>query len=200
MTSIKLGLFALIFAALLGSAAFGQTGTPPSTPGKVGLINIGAFGDTTKGITKYKNGLDAVDKSLEQVNAELRSLATKYNTGLTEYQAMQKAVPPPPAAQLQAKADELQLLQTNIKRKQEDGKALYDKNYSDIMSPITNDIIRALNEYARQKGYAVILDGAKLEQANILWGFDDKYDVTKDFIAFYNTRPPANSTVPAKPN
>ena len=54
--------------------------------------------------------------------------------------------------------------------------------------PINQDIVKALNEYAKQKGYALILDGAKLEQAGILLGFDDKFDVTKDFIVFYNGR------------
>ena len=198
MTSIKLVFLTLLVAALLGSAAFAQTGAPASTPGKIGLINIGAFGDPTKGITKYKNGLDTVDKNVEPLNIELRSLTTKYNTALTEYQTMQKANPNDP--RLAAKADELQTLQTTIKRKQEDGKAAYDKIYSDVMSPIMNDILKALNEYAKQKGYAVILDGAKLEQTNILVGFDDKYDVTKDFIAYYNARPLVNSAVPAKTN
>jgi hypothetical protein len=62
------------------------------------------------------------------------------------------------------------------------------------MSPVMNDIFKALNEYAKQKGYAVILDGAKLEQADILLGFDDRYDVTKDFIVFYNARPAGTAT------
>jgi len=59
---------------------------------------------------------------------------------------------------------------------------------SQLVDPINQDIVKALNEYARSKGYAVILDGAKLEQSGVLLGFDDKYDVTKDFIVFYNGR------------
>lgn len=57
------------------------------------------------------------------------------------------------------------------------------------------DISKALQEYAKQKGYAVIFDAAKLEDAGLIVGIgDEKVDVTKDFIAFYNTRPTANPT------
>ena len=38
------------------------------------------------------------------------------------------------------------------------------------------------------------MDGGKLEEAGILMGFDDKYDVTKEFIAFYNARPAGTAT------
>jgi Skp family chaperone for outer membrane proteins len=90
-------------------------------------------------------------------------------------------------------------LETTIKRKQEDAKAKYERRYTEIVGPVFNDIIKALNDFAKQKGYAVILDGAKLEEAQILLGFDDKYDVTKDFITFYNARP-AGTASAVKPN
>jgi len=186
----KLGSVLVSLAAIVVFAAhsFGQgAGTPPAQ-GKIGLISIAAFGDEKAGITKYKNAVAAVNKALEQTNNELKTLGTRYQTASTEYQNMQKN-PAIKADAVRAKQEELQNLQTTIKRKQEDGKAFYDKTYSDIMSPVMNDIFKALNEYAKQKGYAVILDGAKLEQADILVGFDDRYDVTKDFIAFYNARP-----------
>ncbi|MEP7075978.1 MAG: OmpH family outer membrane protein [Acidobacteriota bacterium] len=189
MRSLKFFLCGAALSALFSLSALAQTGTvPPSTPGKIGLINVSAFGDEKTGINKYKIGLAQVDKLLEPINNQLKSLAARYQTALNEYQTMQKAVPAPPPSVLGAKADEVQSLQTQITRAQEDGKAQYNKAYSDIMSPIVNDVIKALNEFAKAKGYAVILDGAKLEQANILWGFDDRYDVTKEFIASYNAR------------
>ena len=200
MRSLKLFFCGVFFAGFLAVSAFAQTGgVPPGAPGKIGLINVTAFGDEKAGITKYKNGLAAVDNSLAGVNNELKSLSSRYQTATAEYQSMQKATPPPSGAVRQSKADEIQALETAIKRKQEDGKAQYNKLYSDIMSPIVNDILKALNDYAKQKGYAVILDGAKLEEANILWGFDDRYDVTKDFVIFYNARS-AGTAAAAKPN
>ena len=186
----KLGLILISLAALTLFAAdsFGQATSAPPAQGKIGLINFSTFGDEKAGIPKYRNALAQVDAAVAPITAELKTLSTRYQAAVAEYQTMQKN----PAAkqdQLAAKAAEVQTLQTTIKRKQEDGKALYDKRYSDTMSPVMNDIFKALNEYAKQKGYAMILDGAKLEQADILVGFDDRYDVTKDFIVFYNARP-----------
>ena len=188
MRKFSLIVISLAAVFLLAADPFAQGASTPPAQGKIGLINFAAFGDEKAGIAKYKNGVTVVDKALEPVNNELAALATRYQTATTDLQNMQKNPATKPDV-IRAKQDEIQNLQTTIKRKQEDGKAFYNKIYSDTMSPIMNDIFKALNEYAKQKGYAVILDGTKLEQADILVGFDDKYDVTKDFIAFYNTRP-----------
>jgi len=189
----KLSLIVISLAAviLLAADSFAQ-GAPPAS-GKIGLISISAFGDEKAGITKYKNAVAVVDKTLEPINNELKALATRYQTATTDLQNMQKNPATKPDV-LSAKVDEVRNLETTIKRKQEDGKAFYNKIYSETMSPVMNDIFKALNEYAKQKGYAVILDGAKLEQADILLGFDDRYDVTKDFIVFYNARPAGTAT------
>ena len=58
--------------------------------------------------------------------------------------------------------------------------------------------MKAMQDFTKQKGYSLILDGAKLEEAGILIGFDDKYDITKEFITFYNSRPATTATT-AKP-
>ena len=189
----KLSLIVISLAAviLLAADSFAQ-GAPPAS-GKIGLISISAFGDEKAGITKYKNAAALVDKTLEPINNELKALATRYQTATTDLQNMQKNPATKPDV-LSAKVDEVRNLETTIKRKQEDGKAFYNKIDSETMSPVMNDIFKALNEYAKQKGYAVILDGAKLEQADILLGFDDRYDVTKDFIVFYNARPAGTAT------
>ena len=56
-----------------------------------------------------------------------------------------------------------------------------------------------MQEFAKQKGFDVIFDGAKLEEAGILLGFSDKVNITTEFIQFYNTRPAGTAaTTPAK--
>jgi len=196
MKKFSLIVISLAAVLLLAADSFAQGASAPPASGKIGLISISAFGDEKAGITKFRAGLAVVEKAVEPLNNELASLGTRYQTATTDFQNMQKNPATKPDV-IRAKQDEIQNLQTTIKRKQEDGKAFYNKIYSDTMSPIMNDIFKGLNEYAKQKGYAVILDGAKLEQADILLGFDDRYDITKDFIVFYNARPagsPANVT------
>jgi hypothetical protein len=67
------------------------------------------------------------------------------------------------------------------------------------MGPILQEIHKALNDYAKAKGYALILDSAKLGNAGVILAFDEaKVDYTKDFIAYFNARPAATAT-PAAP-
>lgn len=191
-----------IFTAVFSISAFGQAPAATAT-GKIGLVNVNAFADDKAGITKFRNALGSLDTEFKVVNDELKGMQTRLQALATEIQGLQK-----PAAAgvpekrdptvLAAKIEEAQNLETSIKRKQEDGKAKYERRYQQIVGPVFGDIIKALNDYAKQKGYAVILDGAKLEESGILMGFDDKYDVTKDFVVFYNARPAGTATV-AKP-
>ncbi len=196
MKRITLFAVSAIFAAVFAVSAFGQAG---ATTGKIGLINTFAFGDEKAGITKYRNAVNSVDAEFKTVNDELKTLGTRYQNLGKEIQTARQTPSTVPAAasNLEAKVTEFQDLETQIKRKQEDAKAKYERRYAQVVGPIFSDILKALNEYAKKNGYAVILDGAKLEQAEILLGFDDKYDVTKDFVTYYNTRPAGTATTAA---
>lgn len=46
--------------------------------------------------------------------------------------------------------------------------------------------------------HSTIFDAGKLTDTGILLGVDEKIDLTKDFIAFYNARPAATVTTPVK--
>ncbi len=191
-----------IFTAVFSISAFGQVPAATAT-GKIGLVNVNAFGDDKAGITKFRNALNSLEPEFKVINDELKTMQTRYTTLAEEIRVANApkpaGVPASAPANLAAKIEEAQNLEINIKRKQEDGKAKYERRYQQVVGPVFGDIIKALNDYAKQKGYAVILDGAKLEESGILMGFDDKYDVTKDFVVFYNARPAGTATV-AKPN
>lgn len=199
MKRISLAAACFIFAAIFAVSASAQGGGQPAAAGtgKIGLVNIGAFAADKGGITKFKTALSTLDAEFKPVNEKLKTMATRYQTLGTEIENIRKntnpQVPMKPET-VQAKVDEFQTLERDIKREQEDAKAKYDRRYQVIIGPVFNDILKAMNEYAKQKGYAVILDGAKLEEASILLGFDEKYDITNDFIAFYNQRPAGAAT------
>ncbi len=63
------------------------------------------------------------------------------------------------------------------------------------MGPVRQDIGNALQEFAKKNGYMMILDASKLDGAGLLLAFDEKYDITKDFITFYNARPATTAAV-----
>jgi len=184
MRKFNLAALGLLFAAVFSVSVFAQA---PAT-GKVGLVDTGAFLDDKPGagIPKLKTAYNSLNAEFKSVNDELTTLGTQYQQKVDEYNKLKNSTVP--AGDLEAKASAIQDMETSIKRKQEDAKNKYDKRQEAVVGPVFADIGKALNEYAKAKGYAVILDGAKLEQAGVLLGFDDKYDITKDFITFYNGR------------
>jgi Skp family chaperone for outer membrane proteins len=192
MKTFRLVAASFVFAALFAVSAFAQAAAPT---GKVGLINTFAFGDEKNGITKFRTAVTTVDAEFKKDNDDLRALGTRYQTLQTEIQKLQDAVKanpgklPIPEAEVQKKVDDFGKLEREIKFKQEDAKTRYDRRYQTVVGPIYGDIMKAMQDFAKQKGYAVILDGAKLEEAGILMAFDDRYNVTSEFIQFYNTRP-----------
>ena len=56
-----------------------------------------------------------------------------------------------------------------------------------MISPVQQDISRVMQDFAKQKGYSVILDVSKLAGAVLVYD-EAKADVTKEFITFYNAR------------
>jgi len=167
-------------------------------PGKVGLINIFALGDKG-GATRYVNAIDVVNKKFETEIKALQTLANNIQAKTQELQtlAQQAKQPNSPISSdaLRAKNDELEQMKRDAKFKQEDLKARINSERQKVVGPVWNTIRQAMREFAKQNGYSMILDGAKLEEGGLLMAFDEKYDVTKPFIAFYNSRPAASASV-----
>ncbi len=189
-----------VFAAISALSAFGQgAAVPTAQPAKIVVINTAVF-DTKDGITKYANAMNALENEFKPAQTEIQGLLTRYQSLATEIENARKANPAVPINQqsLQTKADEAQGLEIQIKRKQEDGKTKFEKRQQQIMGPILQDIGKAMDDFAKQKGYALILDAAKLEGAGLILAVDlPKVDVTRDFITFYNARPATTATTAA---
>lgn len=203
MRTVRLTALGFIFAALFAVSAFAQT-PAGAAPAKVMFINTLAF-DSKEGIVKYSNAATALENEFKPVETEINTLRARYTTLATEIKGIEDKLNAPASAvpinkedlrkQYIAKGEEAQNLEITIKRKAEDGKAKYERRQAEIMGPIMQDIARSIQEFAKQKGYAVILDSAKLDNAGLLLAFDEtKADVTKEFITYYNTKAPTTAT------
>lgn len=189
-----------LFAAIAAVSASAQTPATPS-PAKIVVINSAAFA-AKDGITKYSKAIEALDVEFRPTTTEINTMGTRLQTLASEIEAARKtnpAVPVKPEA-IQAKVDEAELLNLKFKRAQEDAKARLEKREAAVLEPIMNDIMKGLDEFAKQKGYALILDAAKLASAGVILALDGaKVDVTKEFITFYNARPATTATTAAPP-
>jgi Skp family chaperone for outer membrane proteins len=194
MKTFRLIAASMIFAAIFAVSAFAQTTT---TAAKVGLINTLAFDMDKGGINKYVTAMNSLETEFKKDGDDLSVIATRIQTLEKEIQTIQtqlQSTAPVNKDQLQTsyntKVDEYGKLGREFKFKQDDAKARYERRRQVVMGPILSDIGKAMQEFAKAKGFTILLDGAKLEEAGVLLAIgDEKIDATKDFIAFYNARP-----------
>jgi len=183
-------LLCLTFAISASAQTTGQL--------KVVVINTVEF-DGKDGIVKYTNAMTALENEFKPLDTELKALATKYENLGKELKVIQDQINagnvPVDQKSANAKVEEYQNLEIQIKRKQEDGKERFQRRQPQVLGPIQQDIGKAMQEFATAKGYDLILDAAMLDQQKILLAYlPNKVDVTKEFITFYNARPATAAT------
>lgn len=97
---------------------------------------------------------------------------------------------------VQAKVDEFEKLQRDLKFKQEDAKARYGRREEAVVGPIVNDVGVAIMEFAKQRGFTLVLDLGKMMEQRIVLFADGTPDITVEFIQFYNARPALGAAKP----
>lgn len=194
-------LFSFVLpVALLVAGAFAQTGaaaapnTTATTGSKIGIINI------QEAILKTNEGqrdFGALQKKFEPKQTELNGLNK-------EIQTLQD--------QLKAQGDKLndearQTLTTNIQTKQkslqreaEDAQQDFQTQQGDIANRIGGKMMEVIDKYAKQNGYAVVIDVSQ-QQTPVLWAATGNI-ITDEIISAYNQQsgvaaPPPNAPTPS---
>lgn len=191
-----------VFAAIFAVSASAQATATPAGNLRVAVINTSAF-DAKEGITRYLNAMNALDAEFKPLETELQGMMTRYTALGNEIKKLQDQAAtggPVPIDQkaANAKVEELKALEVNIKRKQEDGKIRAETRQNAVLGPILQDIQKAMQDFATQKGYDLILDLAKLDGAAMILAYNPtKADATKEFITFFNARPAGAATAAA---
>ena len=191
--------FAFCLLCISLSSSFAQAPVGSSST-KIAVINSYAFGDEKAGISRFVEAIKSVNAPFVTVNTDLNTMNTRLQTLAKEIQTAREQLARGVAVDeknIQTKIDEAEKLQREIKFKQEDAKAQYEKRYQSVVGPVMQAIGTGLRDYAKLKGFGLIFDASKDERGFLVAIGDEKVDVTKDFIAFYNAR---NTAAPsAKP-
>ena len=198
MKSIRFTAIGLLFTFIFAVSAFAQT--PPE--GKLGLIDTRFFDNGKDGITKYTAAMDSLETEFKADNTALQTMATKLQTLEKEIPSLRDQASKPNSPikpeSVNAKIEEYEKLGREFKFKQEDVKARLQRREPVVMGPVRQDIGKALQEFAKQKGYTIILDIAKIAESGLILAMDEKANLTQEFIKFYNARPATASTSAAK--
>jgi len=182
-----------VFAAVFAASAFAQTAQPGT--GKIGWLDTGMFADEKEGVTKFLNALKALDNEMKPRVTELQALQTKLQTISEDIKKMtaNPAVPVNEAA-VRAKQEEGQRLQREFEFKKKEYDAAIEARSPQVIGPVSADLNKAIQEFAKKNNYAVVLDIDKLGQAGVILALDASANITKEFITFYNARPATTAT------
>jgi len=161
---------------------------PANVPAaKIAIVDTSVFGDEKVGIKRYLNAVTTVQKAFEGKNAELRNLQSQIKAIADDINRLSGASVVSPET-IRAKQGEGERLQREFKYKKEQADADFEKRYSEVVGPVSNDIGNALIQYAAQNGLTMILDISKLLPAVLT--VNPAMDVTQAFIADYNSKHP----------
>lgn len=187
--------YTLALLLLVSLAALAQTARPAAPaaaapvapPTKIGIINIELaiigsnegqreFGALQKRFEPKQNELQAMNKEVEDLKKQLSTQGDKLNDD--------------------ARADlvkNIEQKQKNLQRAADDAQSDFQTQQKDLASQIGRKMLAVLDKYAKDNGFAVILDVSN-PQSPVLWA-GVSTDVTKDIVDAYN----AQSGVPPPP-
>jgi outer membrane protein len=181
-----------VFSSLVLSAA-GAAWGQAAAPTKVGIINIQAAIIGTKEGQSAAKALDEKSapkkKQLEGLQAEINGLRDKLNkmSSVGSEDEKRKLM-----ADIDAKTK-------SFNRQVEDAQAELDQDQGRILNELGGRILTVLDKYAKDNGYAVILDVSQ-QNTPVLFAANN-VDVTQEVIALYDKNAPApTTTAPAVPS
>jgi|ERR1043165_2208156 Skp family chaperone for outer membrane proteins len=182
-----------VVVAAVALAAFtilAQT-RPAMSPANVAIIDSSAFSDEKNGIARVMAAVQQMNVKFEPLGAEIRTMRERLNTMRTD---LQKKRAIQDVATTAKQADEADQLELQIKRKQEDAQASYQRESQAVLDPLQKDIGNALTAYAQSRGVTLLLDANRIP---IIYAASS-LDITQDFINEYNRTHPAGAvTTPA---
>jgi outer membrane protein len=155
---------------------------------KMAMIYSDAFMDPKNGIAKFNTLLTTLNREFQPRQTDLQNLQTRIQTLNKEINDTQNVADP---TALRQKRDQLETLNTELKRKSEDAEAAYNKRRQDIFMPLQQDIGKALEAFAKARGITVIVDGS---QVPVVYA-SDNIDITRAFINEFNSKNPATAAV-----
>ena len=179
----------LSVAALLSAGAVAQTAATnaaPSTstnsviagPNKLAIINIqAAIANTDEG----QRDLDALQKKFEPKQIELKSLSDQVDNLKKQLAAQTDKLNDD---ERNKRVQAIESKQKTLQRDLEDAQNEYQTQSNEIAQRIGGKLMQSLDSYAKQSGYAVVIDVSS-QQSPVLWAAPS-VDITKPVIDAYN--------------
>ena len=189
LAAVAVAALTILVQTLLTTSAT----SAPAAPANIGIIDSTLFADEKMGISRVNSAMNQLEAKFQPVRTEIRGMVDRLNTMQSDIQK-KRAIQD--AATTARQADDANRLEVQIKRKQEDARASYQKESSALLEPLQADIAKAIGTYAQAKGLTLVLD---VNRVPIIYAATT-HDITRDFIEDYNrTHPAGTAPAPARP-
>jgi len=182
-----------VLATVGAQHAAAQTATVPV--GKIAVIFSEAFQDSKLGINKFAVIQNQLNTEFKKPQEELDAAARQVEALNAEIAKLQSSAAADPKS-VQAKMDQLDQLKKDSQRKLEDTQRLYATRRRDLLTPLQEDVGKALDLFAKAHGITMIIDGSQVP--GVIYAAET-LDITRVFIAEYNAKNPATAASTAKP-
>jgi Skp family chaperone for outer membrane proteins len=188
----RLCLIAILISLAAGSA-LAQGAPPPQTgatvpPSKIAVIYSMDFQDPKNGIARFTAAITKLNGEFQKTQDELTATAARLRQQGEEITRLQQT-PTTTPAQIQAKIETLDQQKKEYTRRGEDAQAAYQRRRLELLSPLQQEVGKALDAFAKARGITFILDGSQIP---FLYA-SENIDITKAFIADYNSKNPATT-------
>jgi outer membrane protein len=193
----------LVAAIAVSLAAVAQTNTAASVPGgaapatvaaptRVGIIRIQ---DAIVSSNEGKRDFDVLQKKYEPKQAELQKANTKLQDDQKQFQAQGDKMNPEAASKLQKQIEQEQ---RELQHSAESAQTDFQGEQNDIANRIGQKMMQVLDKFAKENGYAVILDVSN-PQSGVLWANMATIDVTDTIVNLYNAQSGVAAPPPSAP-
>jgi Skp family chaperone for outer membrane proteins len=182
------------------AASAPQAAAPGPVPdSKIAFVNTEAFSDEKQGISRFVAALKSLEREFQPRNAELVTIQNQIKSIADEINKLGAGSGVVDPKTIQAKQGQGDKLQRDLKYKKEQADADFQRRYAEVVSPISEDIGKALDGFAKTRGITMIFDVSKMAPAILT--ANDGMDVTRAFITEYNSKNPATASAaaPARP-
>jgi Skp family chaperone for outer membrane proteins len=192
-------LLQLIIAfPVLGISAWAQTGTgarpaaggspnipraaagPAPTRGKIAFVNSGELQEK---LIDYKAKIDELNRQFEPRIKEVQTLNERAVALENTIKAQGGTLSP---ATIAERTEQLEGMKRELTRKQEDLQADGDRARNQQMAPLKDKLQKFLADFTTKHGITLLIDLSNAVESNTLLWFDQRADVTQQFIAEYN--------------
>jgi Skp family chaperone for outer membrane proteins len=190
----RLCLLAVLLLLAASASVMAQGAGAPQTTGpipisKLAVIYSGDFQDPKSGIARFAAAIIKLNGEFQKTQDELTQTAARLRQQQEEITKLQQA-PNVTPAQIQARIETLDQQKKDYTRRGEDAQAAYQRRRTELLAPLQEDVGKALDVFAKARGITIILDGS---QVPLLYAADS-IDITKAFIADYNSKNPATAS------